>query len=308
MTKKQQQPPRKKNGGGGNLSALSSKHHDDLCGITDPFCPHARGARVPDSGSGRTATEQIRFVQTMKGATDATSAAMAVCPKTNFPFLRDNTSADAWSSTFAANGNVTSLCNTSGREVRIVSAGVRIVSLLSATDSKGSLAIARTSVPQLVSTAVQTSPNYYTSYEIHPIGPSTEMHMIFHPTSNQSNDFNDLNDTGIQSSTDPYPPGWDTIVLRAEGVPKNVDIFRVEYVVNVEFTVKQGSAFQSITEPQPLYNPQMLVARNAVHNSVNHVMKGAADKAKSHLKQEAKKALTKHILPFLAKKGAALLA
>lgn len=180
------------------------------------------------------------------------------------------------------------------------------MSLASATDSKGVIAVGRQTYAPLVSTTAQSSPSYYTEYDIHPIGPDTELTVVFKPVGSDVNDWHEL--AALSSDTDPTPANFDTVVFHVSSGPASTPVFRVEYVVNVEITLAPASAFQQLAEPQPIYNPQLLVARNEVYNNMDHIIKGAKDKAKAHLKQEAKKALTKHILPFLAKKGAALLA
>ncbi len=282
----------------------SSVHHDQLISIVDPFSDAAGTAKIPDLGAGRTQSESIRFAGTVSSNANG-NAYFSIAPKLNFPFLYSSNST-AWDSTYSGGiQNTTSMCYSQGSEFRITSYGIRLVSLFSATDAKGAIVLA-TGQPVSVSGSVVLTPDSYSDYHLSSIGDDSEWHMVGVPDSAESLDWTPVTSasTNIQGPVE----GWNTLYILATGMPVSTAAFQMEIVVNVEFKFLQGSTLQKFASPQPVYNPQMLVARNEAYLGASKVIKGSKDVVAKHLKQEAHKALTKHVFPFLAKKGAKLAA
>lgn len=286
----------------GGMDGSHHEHHKTLCGLTDPFCEHAKLAKVPDVGAGNTFTESVRWIATLTSdASGIVSAAFV--PKVDFPMLEDVSG--AWNTTYTNMTNPGTLINVNGKNCRVTTYGIRIVSLLSAVDAKGVLAIASGFEP-VFSTPVLTSPDGYSTYDIHGIGASSEWHVVGKPTGSESTDWAAV--ASHNAGTEGAIPGWNALYLLGTGLPATTASFRVELVTNFEYTFSDTSAYlQKFTTPQPIYNPQMLVARNEVMNGMNAVIKGGSTVAKKHLEDHAKKALVKHVLPFLKKKAVGLL-
>lgn len=286
------------------LSAETSpdyaQHHDTLVGLVDPFSKDAGQTKIPDLGASRTYSEQIRFVSALSSDANG-NAYFVVVPKTNYPFLINNV--NVWAAAYLLSSP--SLCASDGQAFRVTSMGVRITSLLAATTSSGTLALATGPAP-LLAGVVQVSPDYYYEYQLDAVGDESEWHLIGKPTGNESLEWNDISSysTAAQSPIE----GWTSLYCIGQGLPVSTSVFRVEIVLNVEFTFTPLSPLAKLATQQPVYNPQLLVARNELQNRVMHSVKGAKDKLAQHVKKEAHQAIRKHVLPFLKKKGLKMLA
>lgn len=278
-----------------------SAHTERLCGLTDPFCDEAGKHQIPDQGAGHTFTEQIRYVDTLGSNTNG-DCYYAVGAKANYPLLPSS------AGNYAANwtvSNAASLLTTAGSEYRVISYGVRLISQLAATNCSGTLAIG-IGAPPSVNSAIQLSPDGYTHYEIHAIGSDSEWHIVGSPLTAE---YLNLETVGFTATTTADPLStWNAIFINATGLPiSTASCFRIEIVINVEFTFAPVSTLKKLARPQPVYNPSVMQQMNEVSRNHGHVIKGARDKVKAHLKREAKKAIVKHVLPMIAKKATALL-
>ncbi len=302
--KRTPQPKAKRQNRPGSSMVVStdSEHHSTLVGLIDPFSPEALTAKVPDIGAGATMTEQVRFAATI--TSDASGLAyFAVVPKVDYPLLEDV--AGAWAAAYSNAVNSTSLVLGYGQLARITSYGLRFVSLLSATDAKGAIRLCTGPAPVL-SAAVVTSPDAYTEYDLHGIADDTEFHMVGKPDGAESLDWSLV--SNIDGNLDSPAEGWMCLYVLATGLPVSTACLQLEIVVNVEFKPLPGLTINKLCTPQPVYDPQMLVARNHAHNNIKNVVKGAGHALNGHIKKEAHKAIVKHVLPFLQKKGSKALA
>lgn len=300
---KQPQPAKlRRAASGAPIRGIPQGHHDDLCGLTNPFCDQAKHAKIPDIGAGTSFTEQVRYDATLN-ATATGECYACIAPKTNNVLLRnDGTTPTNWKSTYDTS-SANSLVQDYGGSTRIVTYGVRIVSLMSATDAKGSVALASGLAPTLGATVI-TNADGYSHYDLHSVGSSSEWHMIGKPTGSDSTDYVDA--VNYNSTTEGAMPGWNSLFIIGEGLPQGA-VFRVEIVINYEFMFLSNSGLRKLQTDQPVFNPSMLSARNEVMTSARHVVKGAKSSLEAHVKTEAKKALTKHVLPWIAKRATTLL-
>ncbi len=273
-----------------------TEHHDNLLSLVDPFCSDAGSAKVPDIGAGRTMTEQVRFLYT--AVSDASGGLyLAFVPKVDNILL--TSAAGVYSGTYSLS-NSTSLVVTAGTQYRITSMGVKIMSLLSATQSSGTLATGIGLAPPSGSTTY-TAPDYFNEWSVHPVGDATEWHVVSKPDSTESLDWNTVN---TSDGTNETPiEGWQAIFVQGSGLPVSTSSFLIEAVYNFEFKISPSSAMAKLCTAQPVYNPQLLVARNEAFNQVNHTTVGNRDKFVRHVKQEVGKAVVKHVIPFVKKKG-----
>lgn len=304
LSPKQPQPAKlRRAASGAPIRGIPQGHHDDLCGLTNPFCDQAKHAKVPDIGAGTSFTEQVRFDATLDSRVDGSCYA-CIAPKVNNVLLRNQAVTPTLWNTFYDTTSSNSLVSTYGGSGRIVTYGVRIVSLMSATDSKGSIALAAGLSPS-GGVTVLTNADAYSHYDLHAIGPSSEWHMIGKPLGSESTDYVDL--SVYDGTTETSIPGWNSLFILGEGLPVNSPVLRLEIVINYEYSFQTDSGLRKLQSDQPVFNPSMLSARNEVMLRANHVVKGAKSSLEAHVKSEAKKALTKHVLPWIAKRGAAML-
>jgi len=278
-----------------------------LTGLVDPFSEEAVDARYPDQGSSRTLTFQQRFAQAITG--DANGAyALAYTPKANFTILQMASAAASvvtWAATYgSAGGSSTNLLNTYGKVFRPTSYGVRISNTLSATNSSGYLVIAKGGVPTLGGTTTMDPANF-TSWEAHPMTQGGQWHVTGHPKSSNAYDFVDVqlsngnNEVGLDT--------WETIYIAFFGVGATLPTIYIEAWFNYEYTPQEDAPIAQLASRQPVLNIPMQTAINHVQSSLPNSHVGGGASVKAVLKKEAKKALVKHVFPFLLKKGTQLL-
>jgi hypothetical protein len=294
--------PRGATNPGTQQTDIHDSHYQSLEAITNPFCEGAKRAKLPGVGAGSTMSEQVVRTGTIV-SNGAGNAAIEFSDKPNCPTLVADGPSNVLTYSTAWSDAVDSLCYLYGDQYRVVSYGVRLMSLLSATDSKGVIKLRRGS-PIDAGAISDVSPDAYTHTDIHAIGPNSEFHMIARPMNVETMNFETVSNYSTTSSN---PVGnWECLFVHLEGVPPDTSCFYYELFTNFEYIFKPASLLSKLQSPQPVSNPAMLSARDHVQSSMtNH--KGGAAVVKAAIKREGKKALTKHVLPFLLKKGSELL-
>ena len=285
-------------------SDFTSEHESTLIGLVDPFSPEAAQARYPDSGSGKslTITQKLTAIATTDGGG---GVAFAFNPKSSYPYIKSTAVASnvaTWSS-FWLGDLSTNLLNTYAERWRPTSMGVRIANTLSATTSAGYLVIAKGSAP-LVSGTTTFDPSNFTSYDLHPLKHGGEWHAVILPRGSSAYDFQTISG-GLTTGGDVTT--WETLYVAVLGGPLSTASLIFEVFINYEYTPMEDAPIAALAFPQPVLNVQMQTAVNQVQS--NHPTSHSGTKAavKGFVKKEAKKALLKHVIPFLAKKGTQLL-
>jgi len=252
-------------------------------------------------GSSRTLTEQVRTTGTIPTNVKFNGCAIFTA-KADFPVLLSDLEVDSTVPTTSANyvGGINGLLTQFGQHFRLVSWGVRFFNSLSATESSGQILIAKGSQPAL-STTVSIDPNTYYAFESHPMKHGSEWSVVGNVTGSESMDW--ALKSSHSSAVQGPPDGYECIYVIVRNTKASAFPVYYETVYNYEFTISITSPMNSIAEQQPVYDPQLLVARNEHNNNAPVVHTGSREKMEQTLKREAKKAFTKHVLPALRKKG-----
>ncbi len=285
----------------------ASTHEATLVGLTDPFSPEAANARYPDQGAGKTMSFQQRLAFSL--TTDAGGAGAAMLTvKPNFLYLLSSSVSGntvTWAGTYDAGGDVTTnLVNTYGLSFRPTSFGARIANNLGATDSSGHIIIAKGSAVTGIPTGTTFIPSNFNTWEVHPMVHGGEWHTVGAPRSASAYAMASV--AGYTNTSDPLNT-WDSIYVYVTGTKASTAVLYLELVVNFEFITKEDAIIAQLAEPQPVYNAPMITAINEVQSNHLPSHKGGQSVVRSFLKREAKKALVKHVIPFVAKKATALL-
>ncbi len=287
--------------------ASTSSHEAVLVGLVDPFSPEATNARYPDQGAGKTMTFQQRLAFSLTTDSGGAGAAM-MTSKPNFPYLLSasvsgNTA--TWAGTYAAGGDVSSnLVNTYGLNFRPTSFGVRIANNLGATDSSGHVTIAKGSSVIGIPTGTTFIPSNFNMWETHPMVHGGEWHAVGAPRNAGAYSMTPV--AGYTNTADPTNT-WDAIFVYVTGTKASTDVLYLELWINFEFVTKEDAIISQLAEPQPVYSAPMITAINEVQANHQPSHKGGQQVIRGFLKREAKKALVKHVIPFVAKKATALL-
>lgn len=297
--------PVRKQGARGGASppsgeSLGYDHHvDAIAGLSDPFCTHARGARLPDMGSGRTVTESCRQLATI--TTDANGdAGILFQPSPKYCQLPAARQVDG---TFLAGNqylpfgaNSTSL----ERRARVVTWGVRAINLQSAVESKGQIVLFKVSRTQ-VTDVYGVNPSSYPCFEIHPLKHGGEWSLISYPTADTRLDWQSY-DT-MTNTTDVSTGAWEGMGIFILGSQATSSVLSLEIYFNTEYIPTDDNPLCQFALPQPVYNPQLFVATNQVHSTHNGLGAMAKDAIGKEIKKHALAAAKKHLIPALKKKG-----
>lgn len=273
-----------------------------LTGLTDPFSSEAARAQYPDQGAGATLSFQQRLSSVISSSATGTMA-VAINPKVNFPFLTG--SATGVVATWGANWTgdaATNLVNTYAKLYRPTSCGVRICSMLSATNSSGYLIIAKGGIPA-VGGVTTFNPSSFTHWDSHAITSGGEWHAVSHPKGSSAYDLKDPSLTNVNIADEQ----WETVYFYSAGLPNSTASFLIETFINYEYTAVEDAPIAQLAIPQPVFNAPLITAINEVQASHPASHKGNASVIKGFIKKQGKKALLKHVLPFAAKKATQLL-
>lgn len=283
------------------FTMLPSEHQDAIIGLTDPFSPESASARYPDAGSGRTLVQKAMLSFT--GST-GTGGAYAFAYDANFSYPITFTSGITgtvvtWNATKYGDWSA-NLLNTYGHTARPVSGGLRIVNTLSATDSSGYLIIAKGGPPTLGSTTT-FDPANFTSYEVHPYTHGGEWHVNIHPRG--SNAYNWIPTASYSDNTATSNFYWQTVYIGLFGSKASASPMLIEAVSNFEYGPKEDAPIALLAEEQPVLDIHVQTAVNEVQSSHNGIHAGSRQTRNNKIKQLAKTALVKHVLPFAVKKA-----
>jgi len=274
-----------------------------LTGLTDPFSEEAASARYPDQGSGRTLTWTQRFEFSL--TTNATGdSVLAFVPKFNFPALGCSVAGGVctWNATYSGDMSAT-LLNTQGIRARPTSYGLKVNNVLGATDSGGRIVIAKCG-PVIAGSTTTLTPNNFTGWDVHPMLHGGEWHAIGHPLSGSAYDFRANTDTNTAAGD----PAWECIVVAILGSKASVAAAYVELTLNYEYAVAEDSTVAQLAVRQPIYSAPMITAINEVQANNPNSHKSGHNAVRSFFKREGKKALLKHVIPFVTKRAVLALA
>lgn len=133
-----------------------------------------------------------------------------------------------------------------------------------------------------------------------------EWHAVLSPRSSNAYDMVPISsyNTNVQAPLDT----WDTLYVAVYGGPASAGTVAVEVILNLEYTVAEDQPVAQLARPQPILNIPMQTAINQVQSQhpTSHI--GSKQVVTAFVKKEARKALVKHVFPFVAKKALAALA
>ncbi len=280
--------------------ADTSEHEDLLTGLADPFSPEAGSAQYPDQGAGRSLTYQQRT--TFSVTTDANGCMVfAFNPKVSYNYLAQSSLAGSvvtWPANWSGN-YMSDLVNSYGYSYRPTSFGIVISNILSATNCSGYLIIAKGGPPPLSSTTT-LSPANFTSWNTYPLRQGAQWHATAHPRAANAYQFETLGLT--QASSAAADDRWETVYIAIIGAPATTGAVVIDIYANMEYTVEEDGTIGALAKPQPVMSIPIQTAVNHVQSALD----GDHHRLRETIKRETKKALVKHVIPFVAKSATKL--
>jgi len=263
----------------------SRAHHVmSACSITDPFCVHAKAARRPDGLSSNAMPYQVRFMELI--STDAAGKARSFFASGFGLYCRAvaTLAAGTWTipASFENTGVATSFLLTNAQEVRIVSFGVILRTITSATNSQGLMTAGSLGFIN----AALTFPEGQTSFDesvTQSLAAGTELSWISKPVGTSAHDF--TTDLGWVN-TGPFHD-WTSLSVEVIGGPVSTPVISAEIFVNIEFTIKSTAGMSSMLPPTKPLNTVAIKAQEAVHSSVPSLIEGGVERVGKFLESKA---------------------
>jgi hypothetical protein len=282
-------------------------HAHSVCSMTDPFCVHAKGATRPDGGP-PTLPYQIRFAIQVPALSTNGAARYVFIPGVTYAYAAGTalagspttwTMAAAWTAT----GGPANPISTYGKEVRIVSFGIIIRSMMSATNAKGMVIVSTDSAPT-VSQAPQQGSLQSAESQVITLAAGMEHAWISKPLSDSAHLFRPV--SAFTSTMTDFD--WSSLVVEVVGgdVTSAIPYLVAEYVCNVEFTMGTGdttNGLATLQKPPAPANSVALAATKRVQASTSSFIQGGISSVAATVEKYAKDALTDVLSDGLALLG-----
>lgn len=252
-----------------------------ICAVTDPFCPHAKGARWPDGNGASTMTYQGRGLRTFTTFSNG-GQIFYVTPQINYQFLTASsylTGTYTMLSAYSQTG--TSSLSSYASTARVVTSGIIIRNVLPALTAAGIMIVTRMGSMPAVSAAITAGDMVGNQITTYSIVAGMEIPIIFHPQGIDARDFKAAN----TSST--IVDGWDTIKVEIIGAPASTLTLSVEFITNVELTL--APSFNEISQ----FVSTTSVVSVPLQTVANKISKSVSEIAYDSLKQFGSSVATK---------------
>ena len=262
------------------------QHVAAACSITDPFCVHAKAARRPDGLSTNSMPYQVRTMELI--TTSSTGGARSFFASGFGLYCRAvaTLAGGNWTlpATFEDTGVSKTFLDNNANEIRIVSYGLIIRSIVSATTSSGLVVVGSTGylAPAMVFPEGQIT---FDESHIQSLAPGMELSWISKPIGTDAHNFKDA------AAWSPIAPNayhdWTSASIEVIGGPNSTAVLSVEVFVNVEFTIATTTGMSSMMPPSKPANALAIKAQQAVHSTVPAIIEGGVEKVGKFLESKA---------------------
>jgi len=266
-------------------SAIGSKQIKgdvaQTCGITDPWCVHATGSKLPDSDSSKSVPVTLKFSYSCQTNAEGRMA------KTVEPSLLANlggsnivTASEV--STWNADQSIPDYSAVAAQfhSYRIVSMGVRVYSTLAPTNQSGFFKLITTPSSPTAGAFVYTGGLHETISQYAVAG--SDIHWIAKP---------------IGVTYKEYVPianrqSWDTLYIMGEGLPNSTaSAVQIEVVMHLECQIKLGGISAALATKAADHKEHVLAASARAHSTRPSSYNGNTTSFSSMLGSFAKNAL-----------------
>jgi hypothetical protein len=267
-----------------HIPSTKKNHTRSLCSILDPFCVHAKGARRPDGSSSSSMPYQVRQIVGIVTNATGKSKYLLVPGFGIYGYASGTLTGTTWAMpagwTSLGNG---AFISTNGAEVRIVSFGVRVISVLPATTASG-YAIFGTVPNPAVSSGHEEGRVAYPEHTIRPLTAGMEFCWISKPNGAAAHSFKLVSlVTNNMSDFD-----WNGLSIEIAGGPNSTLCLMAEMFMNVEFSIKEGdSNLSAVVPPAIPANPVATMAQQVAHSKLPSFIEQPLASATKFLEQKA---------------------
>jgi hypothetical protein len=267
----------------------NSQHVRGVCSVTDPFCPAAKNSKWPDGTSGNTMTQQFRG--NVNIGTDAAGyAAFGFAAAAPFGYLKTATIVGTtppvatWPAAYTTY-QASSILATYGQDVRIVSAGVVIRSVASATTSSGLATFGTVGSFPAPSSTMNLGTELYDAVAIKAIQPGMEFSWVSMARGSSARTF------AAQSTSTVITHDWTSLIIEVSGGPISTNVLNCEWFINVEFNLGVGAAIAPLATANPPRIGSAESAVSMVHQSLGGLIEGGVATVEKMVTDHATKAI-----------------
>ncbi len=216
----------------------------DVCTLTNPFCPSARGAKWPDRNTAPTISA------TLEGAVTVTTDANGNAMLTFSPNLTAGIYSYTVNGTTGAGSSPVQIVYSgyddwTPSEYRIVTAGIEVLSTVSMTASQGIYRVC-----QLGSRVAAVIPNafsfQYPALKEKPLREDGQLCAVFMEGGPESRNFQPWVDSEPENTYD-----WSSLMVAITGAPASTAVARIHYTINVEMRFDASNAMNRLAKPSP---------------------------------------------------------
>jgi len=242
-----------------------------LCGLVDPFCVHANGAKYPDSSSNRTLA--YHYKQLIPLYSDAAGVNNYLfSPQFSYgpgvgALVYSGSAVTSWG-LFPASAAITGVL-----QYRIVSAGFRIKRIGAPLNASGILSIRI--YPFVSNSTLATGVdvagyNCTDSIDI-PLQDVKDLVVVYPRTSQMPEDFYKIADESnvVLNTT---AKGICPIAINITGAALSNYAFILEHVVNYELMFDDGNGLSQLATPSPIANPILTSAASMITSTIKPIV------------------------------------
>jgi hypothetical protein len=268
----------------------------ETCGLVDPFCEHAVGAKYPDDSSARTLPYTVRYMQTYNSFADGTLGVF-ITPNTEYdsigasiapssaPYMKQPVAlATAPVPTFAG-----------ADRFRIVSVGVRVTSIAPSLTASGMLHFRSHAVENgnalcthLGSEVNGTSFAASKAADIALDDCKGYCFILEHSAKNPQLFYSPAQVTtnGIIDMFGGFA-GFYPGTIYGNGLPANTPCIQVEFIMHLEYIFDASDALNLAATPGPRFNPVVRDAATTLTSLGNHIFSTSAEKIGAYIEKKA---------------------
>jgi hypothetical protein len=259
-----------------------------VCGLVDPFCEHAYGAKYPDDSSAKTLPFTVRQLQTLSSDAQG-ELGVVVSPQVNFdPFAPCTVVGTTMTVGAVPAPTVALLAGVA--KFRIVSVGVRVTNIAPALTASGMIHFRSFAQENAVGLGSIDGTTYSAS-QVHSrsLQECKGFCVILERNSQMPQIFYDPLVTAPSNVfADQIFPGTCPLTICGQGLPAATPCIQVELVMHVEYIFSESAALALATTPAPSFNPLITTTANRITASSGHIF---SDNVKSVGMYVAKSAL-----------------
>jgi hypothetical protein len=236
---------------------IHSKFAHKICGLTDPFCPHAMGAKYPDDSSNRTLPLTHRSMFTL--TTDGNGQVAAIWSPSwsnepiAHPSARTGSTVTAWAP-FDAQGLLSGVV-----KYRIVSSGFILRGVSAPLYTQGTLFLRSYAADRSALTPVELTSFNATYTKSTPLRDIHEVSFVTQHNSALPQTFYGISSTAV---------GYNPATIFVTGGPANTEVLTLEAVVHYELIFDDSEGMAQVATPSPPANSLLTSAASKVTSTM----------------------------------------